>query len=88
MSFFGIGSEDEHVRLKSYGAVIKGPVAILRLEIEVRDTYELGFMLRGLEELQQAGKARPKRPAKAAEQKKIGHQARLALPAPNQEGWG
>lgn len=65
------------MRLKSYGSVTKGEKSTLRIEIEVDDPRELGYLLRNLQQLAQAQKAM----AKPARRAKL-----LALPPP--DGFG
>lgn len=68
MSFHLFGAPDEKLRLKSFGAVVKGAKATVRIEIETDDMGSLGWALRELGEVQQAQRAKPAK--------------RLALPAP------
>ena len=46
MSFF-LSETNEHVRLKSYDATIKGGKTTLRITVEVTDPYELSFLRSG-----------------------------------------
>lgn len=91
MSFF-LSETNEHVRLKSYDATIKGGKTTLRITVEVTDPYELSFLLRALEELQTA----PKKPAPTTgsghrsatditPRNKLSQQVMLALPAPRRD---
>ncbi|MBD8554897.1 hypothetical protein IFT84_10215 [Rhizobium sp. CFBP 8762] len=68
---------DEHCTVKSYSASSKNGKSMVRIEIEVRDHYSLGCLLRELDrtrEEQQADKASARKPkAKSAQ---------LALPPP------
>ncbi len=91
-----------HVRLKTYDATIKGKTALLRVTIEVTDTFELTLMLSGLERLEAAQKEaarnrathgdlrerRSDQPKKPSGRKKIEQQVMLALPPhfENEEG--
>jgi len=80
--------DDEHVRLKSYDATIKGKTTLLRVVIEVTCPYELSHILMSLERAQaeQAAKRNPpaaKRRGSDHGHKKIERQTLLALPPPN-----
>lgn len=87
MAFF-IGGASEHVRLKSYGANVKGPTATLTVTLEVSDTFELSYLLRSLEQLKadQDTAARNRKAAKAGKPARktaqIEHAPLLALPPP------
>ncbi len=48
----GIYWTDEHGRLKSYSAAVKGTKAVLKIELEVFDHFELGSLLSNLERLE------------------------------------
>lgn len=78
-----IAATDEHTRLKSYSATTKGTVSIVKIEIECTSSWEFGYLLRSLEELDTETKA--VRAAKAAAKQKSRKAAAapmLALPAP------
>jgi hypothetical protein len=82
-----ISERDEHVRLKSYDAIVKGKRSLLTVKIEITDRVALSCLLRELEELMEAyaiaarDKAAAAKPVKPA-QRKLSHQPMLALPAP------
>lgn len=88
---FILSDTSEHVRLKSYDANVKGKTATLRITVEVTDTFELGYILRGLEELMAAPKQKPPRsradrhPAPPTSRKKLAQQVMLALPPPRRD---
>lgn len=91
MTFILTGGS-EHVRLKSYDATIKGKTTLLRITVEVTDSWELSYLLRGLEDLdaqQKQEKARAREPAQraASTRKKIEKQVMLALPPPRRDEW-
>lgn len=79
-----IGPNDEHTRLKSYSAITKGTISILKIEVECTDQFEFSFLLRQLAELD--AKTKEVRAAKAAAAKQKSRKAAaaplLALPAP------
>lgn len=79
--------DDEHVRLKSYDATIKGKTTLLRVVLEVTCPYELSHILTSLERSQaeQAAKRNPPaaKPRGSDRHKKIERQTLLALPPPN-----
>lgn len=87
---FYLSDNNEHARLKSYSATVNGKAALLKITVQVTDTFELSFLLRALEDLQKATeqrarppKARADRPAAAPKSTKtIGRQVMLALPPP------
>lgn len=89
MSFI-LTDDQQHVRLKSYDAKIKGKIATLSVTVEVTDTFELGMLLRGLERLMEET-ARPQRAKQPPEppqditprSKKLSRQPPLALPPPD-----
>ncbi|NEX47626.1 hypothetical protein [Pseudotabrizicola algicola] len=68
MGFHIFGAPDEKLRLKSFGATVKGVKATIRIEIETEDMAALGYALGELGEVQQGQRAKSVR--------------RLALPAP------
>ena len=87
---FYINGDSEHVRLKSYEATIKGPTTTLRITIEISDTFELSYILRTLEEMQEQTKAAKRAQARskarhASNHKTIEPQKLLALPPPDQD---
>ena len=43
-------------KVKSYAAAVKGPKSIIKVEIEVTDTYELASILQDLGEITRAQK--------------------------------
>lgn len=66
---------DDHSRLKSYSASVKGPKSIVKIEIECSEPASLGYLLEHLGETkrdQDKPKPRPE----------PGKPKRLALPAP------
>lgn len=66
-------------RLKSYSATTKGAKSIVKIEIDVADHRDLGWLLRELAEIETEQKAREKRQAKPAGGKTV---RQLALPSP------
>ncbi len=70
---------DEHTRLKSYSATVRGTASVIKIEIECSDHDEFGWRLRALAEIEAEQKAR--RAAKSKPRKAEAAQ-RLALPAP------
>lgn len=75
----------EHVRLKSYDANVKGKTATLRIIVEVRDTYELSYLLRGLEELMAGSKQKPPSDTNGQRKRIARQQPLLALPPPRRD---
>lgn len=71
---FMLTAEDEHTRLKSYSATVKGRVSVIKVEVECSDLDQFGWFLRSLEQIEAAQKAKLKS-AKAPIRQ-------LALPAP------
>lgn len=65
-------------RLKTYSATTKGSKSVVRIEVEVADHSDLGFLLRELDDIDREQSARKKRgdPPKAKAAKP------LVLPAP------
>ncbi|WP_037116127.1 hypothetical protein ACTTAF_06280 [Rhodobacter capsulatus] len=61
---FILSASDEHTRLRSYSATTKGTVSIVKIEVECTSSWEFGYLLRSLEELDTETKA--VRAAKAA----------------------
>ncbi|MBD8556870.1 hypothetical protein IFT84_20370 [Rhizobium sp. CFBP 8762] len=70
---------DEHCSLKSYSATTKGGKSMLRIEIDVRDHYSLGYLLRHLDEIEAEQKAAARKPRPAKGKAKSDQ---LALPSP------
>lgn len=71
--------------IRKYSVAGTGPKAVVKIEIEVTDPYDLGFLMSELAQAQR--KLAEKRAAKAAEEKRlkqeqraIGRQKMLALP--------
>lgn len=86
-----VSGNDEHVRLKSYDATVKGKTSTLKITLEVTDTFALSYLLRQLEDLMAAEpeKPAPKRRRKDesmprdADRKRLEGQRLLALPPPD-----
>lgn len=70
----------ESCRIKSYSATTRGAKSILKIEIEVGDPMELGFMLRELAEEQ--GRQKTPKPDKPSASTLEPPMALLALPGP------
>lgn len=70
---------DQHSRLKSYRASVKGSKSVVTIEIECNDSGSLGWLLKGLGEItsEQERAAMQAKSERAAAKKK-----QLALPAP------
>ncbi len=90
---FILSASDEHARLKSYDAAVKGSKAVLRITIEVSDTFTLSYLLRSLGDVQKEQAAAAKRkpaeaPAKAKALPQIERQNFLALPPPSRNSNG
>ncbi|MFH1796293.1 MAG: hypothetical protein ABIF45_17525 [Pseudomonadota bacterium] len=61
----GIWFEDGSARIRSYSSTTKGQQRLVRIELEVLNTYELGSLLRQLDEMQEPKSkkvAAPKKP--------------------------
>ncbi|MBO4168896.1 hypothetical protein [Cereibacter azotoformans] len=69
-------ADDSKLILKSYSATTKGPRSTIRIEIETEDTYELGFLLRELRQVQDQQRSKGQA-VKAAKGRRL-----LALPKP------
>lgn len=92
---FYLSANAPHTRLASYSASVTGKRAMLKITIEVTDSFELSHLLRSLEELQEQQKqharqaAAPKRPpANVKARRAIDRQVLLALPAPSYDNRG
>ncbi len=74
----------EHVEIRAISANVKGPRAVVKVELVVVGSHELGFLLDDLERAkadikrQRAEKAASAKKAKG--QPAIGHQQLLAIP--------
>jgi len=75
--FFLSGNPDERLRLKSFGAVTRGPKTTLKIELETVDPHALAFALSELAAVQEGQK-----PPKPAARKRSKKSEPLALPAP------
>lgn len=75
---------DDHSRLKSYTATVKGPMAVVTIVLEVNDPTRLGFLLEDLGRSQaenERRKQREKQEAKAARKPKaVERKTMLSLP--------
>ena len=49
----GIWFEDGSARLRSYSSATKGQQRLVRIELEIQDTYALGDILRQLDAMQE-----------------------------------
>tara|TARA_R110002020_G_scaffold15555_36_gene55456 strand:- start:1330 stop:1587 length:258 start_codon:yes stop_codon:yes gene_type:complete len=71
---------DECTVLKSYGATVRGPKAIVRIELEVNDPGALGFLLEDLGRVKgQLGPA-PGSSKKGRKSAQVEHRELLAIP--------
>lgn len=70
---------DEHSRLRSYGATTKGPISVVKIEIEVRDSYSLAAILENLGRVQREQAAASAKPTKG-KAKAITHEPPLQIP--------
>lgn len=80
---------DEGVRLKSFASASRGQKATLKLEIEIADLHELGFLLRQLADIEAeqaeqkrtaATAARPRKRPHARKPDQLEHKPLLGLP--------
>ncbi|MER8439578.1 hypothetical protein NKH36_16455 [Mesorhizobium sp. M1312] len=74
----------QYARIRDYGATVKGPKAIVRVEIEVSEPGALGFLLEELaqakNELAAARQTPSKKAASRSEPPAIEREAMLSLP--------
>ena len=77
----------EGLRLKSFGATVKGTKSVLTIAIEIDDPQRLGFMLADLAALDHAQKHPPK-PKPTPKPRVLPAPERLALPSPTSRGDG
>lgn len=61
---FILSASDEHTRLKSYSATVRGTASVIKIEIEIEcsDHDEFGWRLRALAEIEAEQKARKAAP--------------------------
>lgn len=75
---FLLTAEDNHQRIKSYSATVKGKISVLKIEVEYSDPDEFHWALRNLGQIEAAQKA-----AKVAKAKALKAPVeRLKLPPP------
>ncbi|PZO81629.1 MAG: hypothetical protein DI629_03570 [Mesorhizobium amorphae] len=70
---------DEHSRLRSYGAATKGQNSVVKIEIEVRDSYSLGAILDNLGRIQREQAEASAKPKKG-KAKAVTHEPLLQIP--------
>ncbi|MDT8856452.1 hypothetical protein RNZ50_15770 [Paracoccaceae bacterium Fryx2] len=79
MSIYVFSTPQDGMRLKAFGATVRGGKSILKIELEIDDPRDLGHLLADLMLLQDAEKKAAKAATRPA--RKL-----LALPAPDAKG--
>lgn len=71
---------DQHSRLKSYSAAVKGAKSVVRIEIECDEPGSLGYLLKGLGDIQREQELKTQQ--EKAAKKAAANAKPLALAAP------
>ncbi len=71
---------NDHMRLKTYSASVKGARSLVRIDIEVSEPGALGWLLKDLADIEREQAAKAKAEKEAA--RKASKTSQLALPAP------
>ncbi len=70
---------NDHMRLKTYSASVKGAKSLVRIDIEVSEPGALGWLLKDLADIEREQSAKAKAAKDAARK---APKSQLALPAP------
>lgn len=84
MTVISVSKPEEGTRLKRYSALTKAGKTVVNLEIELTDYYELGFMMRQLDQATENQRQYELAAKRAAQEAKNGREKvkPIALPPP------